>query len=319
MAKRLAGLLVAIALVGCGGDDDDLGLPDPSSGRRGGEELKTAEEVAEAAREDLDCPADVDTPARAEGAPVDDVVGVRPGLSFDEARNLVLCSDEMLVAQEGGRAFNIQTYGATLRHGFTARYAEAEKSSEQIMKEMQDDFMARSGNAVRQDMQPGQAKWYVATMGLPGQERVIAVAREEWFAEGKNPTVDSVVQAVIGKYGPPGLNQEQNYGHRWVRWTYDPRGRPVTETSPLYSQCQGISSPDGGTSFSPDCGLVVEARVQPLQSNPQLAQSLQVGVIDQAVGYQAIVSTEQALQAGDAARKAREVSEAAESADAPKL
>jgi hypothetical protein len=64
---------------------------------------------------------------------------------------------------------------------------------------------------------------------------------------------------------------------------------------------------------------VVEARVQPLQSNPQLAQSLQVGVIDQAVGYQAIVSTEQALQAGDAARKAREVSEAAESADAPKL
>lgn len=319
LKTRLMLALVAALLGGCGSDDDDLGLPDPSSGRRNAEDLKSAEEVAEEARGDVDCPADVDTPERAEGAPVDDVVGVRPGLTYEEAENLVLCSDEMLVVQTGGRAFNIQTFGQTLRHGFTARYAEAEKSADQIRREMQESFSARMGNAVTQDMLPGQSKWYVGTMGMPGQERVIAVAREEWFGEGKNPTAASVAQALISKYGTPSRTREDNYGQRTLDWIYDPRGRAVGETSPLYQQCTGISDPDGGTSFSPDCGLVLQARVITLESNRQLAQYMQVGAIDQATGYQAIVSTEQALQAGDAQRKAREVEEAAESADAPQL
>jgi hypothetical protein len=312
-------LFAACALAGCGSDDDeDIGLPDPSSGRRGAEQLASAEEVAEKARGDVDCPADVETPARAEGAPVDDVVGVRPGLSYDEAVNLVLCSHDLLVLQTGGRMFNIQTFGQELRQGFTARFAEAEKSYDEIRKEMEQGFMERAGNAVTQDMLPGQSKWYVGAMGLPGQERVIAVAREEWFAEGKNPTLASVEQALIGKYGAPSRAFEQNH-HKTLSWIHDPRGRPVTETSPLFQQCGGISDPDGGTNYSPDCGLVVEARIAPLESNTALARYFQVGVIDQANGYQAITATEQALRAQDDQRKAREAEDAAENADAPQL
>jgi len=308
--------LLLVASFGCGTDDDDIGLPDPSSGR-GEEDLASAEDVAEQARGDVDCPAEIDSPDRAEGAPVDDVVGVRPGLTYDEALNAVLCSHEMLVATQDTRGFNIQTYGATLRQGFSARFAEAEKSSQQIMKEMQDGFIARSGNAVTQDMLPGQSKWYVATMGLPEQERVISVAREEWFAEGKNPTRDAVAQALIEKYGTP--SRDQTTSQRLIWWIYDPRGRLATETSPLYTQCAGVSDPDGGTNFSPDCGLVVHAQIIPLPTNPDLAQYLQVGAIDQAGGYQAITGTEQALAAGDAERKARETREAAENTDAPTL
>lgn len=323
MRKTKLGLaLLALgALIACGsGESEDIGLPDPSSGRGSApEDLDTAEEVAEQARGDVDCPADIDSPGRPEGAPVDDVLGVRPGLGYDEAVNLVLCSHDLLVAQHGSRGFNIQTYGQTLRQGFTARFAEAEKSADQIRREMQEGFMDRAGNAVTQDMGPGQAKWYVATMGMPGQERVIAVAREEWFAAGKNPTLASVEQALIKKYGPPTQTRAQNYGMKLLSWKYDPRGRVVTETSPLFTQCQGVSSPDGGTNFSPDCGLVVQAQVLPMESNADLAQSMQVGVIDQANGYQAITDTEQALAGADAQRKAREVEEATESADAPQL
>jgi hypothetical protein len=315
-AALIAGLMFA-----CSSDEEELGLPDPSSG--GGDRaagLATAEEVAEAKRGDVDCPADIDSPPRAEGAPVDDVVGVRPGMTYEEAANVVLCSEDMLVLQEGGgRAFNIQTFGQTLRQGFTAGFAEREKSSDEIMKEMQQGFMERSGNAVTQDMLPGQSKWYVATMGMPGAERVIAVAREEWFDEGKNPTVESVTAALAGKYGTPARSIEQGHGQKVLAWIYDPLGRPVTETSPLFQQCIGISDPDGGTNFSPDCGLVVEARVAPLESNPQLASHVQVGVIDQMNGYQAITGTEQALLAADQQRKAAEVSQAAENADAPQL
>jgi len=310
-------LVAALGVAACGSDDDDIGLPDPSSGRRGGEDLASAEEVAENTRGDVDCPADIDTPERADGAPVDDVVGVRPGLTYDEAVNVVLCTHDMLVATADGRGFNIQTYGQTLRQGFGARFAEAEKSSQEIMKEMQEGFMARSGNAVTQDMLPGQSKWSVTTMGLPQQERVISVAREEWFAEGKNPTRDAVAKALIEKYGTP--SRDLTTSQRMIWWIYDPRGRLATETSPLYTQCGGISDPDGGTNFSPDCGLVVHAQIVPMPSNPDLAQYIQVGVIDQAGGYQAITGTERALAAGDAERQARETREAAENADAPQL
>ena len=117
-------------------------------------------------------------------------------MTYDEAANVVMCTNELMVVTEGGTGgFNIQTYGQTLRQGFTARIAEprVQKTSKQIMEEMQDDMLARSGNAVRYDLQPGQSKWLVTTMGMPGQEKVIAAAREEWFAAGKNPTMASAI------------------------------------------------------------------------------------------------------------------------------
>lgn len=281
----------------------------------------TAEEVAEEARGKVRCPTKIKTPARASNAPVDDVVGVRPGMTFDEAANVVMCThDLMVVAADAGRRFNIQTYGQTIRQGFSARFAEprVQKTSQQIMKEMQDDMLARSGNARRDDMKPGQAKWYVSTMGIPGEERVIAAAREEWFEEGRNPTMDSVAQALSKKYGVPTHNQDSG-NTRVLTWSYDPLGRRLTETSPLYHQCRGTADPDGATNFSPDCGVVVMAMLVATRENPGLAQYLQVGTMDQATGYEAITGTERALQQLDEQRKAKELEVAGKNANAPQL
>ena len=52
-------------------------------------------------------------------------------------------------------------------------------------------------------MPPGQSRFYVSTMGMPGQEQVISVAREEYYAEGKQPTLEGLTQALIAKYGQP--------------------------------------------------------------------------------------------------------------------
>lgn len=281
----------------------------------------SAEQVAEESRGDVDCPADIDTPERAGNAPVDDVVGVRPGLTFEEASNVVLCSNDLLVVSPPStQGFNIKTYGATIRQGFSARFAEPRvvKTSRQIMQEMQDEMIARSGNAVTQDMQPGQAKWYVSTMGLPGQERVIAAAREEWFIEGRNPTMQSVADALIGKYGQPTRHQVAPHVISLV-WTRDPQGRSVPETAPLANQCVAMSSPNGGSNFSPDCGLVVAAMIWPKRENPALAQYFHVGVADQANGYQLIVDTEQALESQEMARRKQQVEDAAKNADGPQL
>jgi hypothetical protein len=63
----------------------------------------------------------------------------------------------------------------------------------------------------------------------------------------------------------------------------------------------------------------VAATVIPLRSNPALAQDLQVGVVDQAAGYQALTDTQQGLQAMDAARRAKQVQDASKNAEAPQL
>lgn len=318
-------VILAVALSACGskkppaaaGGSDASGQKSQSAPSGNA----TAEEVAEEARGDVDCPADIETPARAANAPVDDVVGLRPGLTYEEAANVAMCTNDLMVVQaDSSRGVNMQTYGQTIRQGFSARFAKPriEKTSKQIMQEMQDDMIARGGNAVRQDMQPGEAKIYVATMGMPGQERVISAAREEWFAEGKNPTIASVEQALITKYGTP--NKSQLAGTtKYLTWAYDSRGRPITETSPFYNQCNGNASPDGGSNYSPDCGLVVAAIISPLRENPELSQYFQVGVVDQAGGYEAITATEASLQQLDTQRKAQQVQEASKNADAPTL
>ena len=204
MKHRIVFLLLAssLALAACGSKGSTGGAAAGGTGsaaqtsRSAASGDATAEQVAREARGKVKCPAKLTLAARAAGAPVDDVLGVRPGMAYEEAANIVLCSDDLMVVAESGRGFDIKTYGQKIRQGFSARFAEPRvaKSSREIMKEMQDDMMMRSGNAVRpDDMKPGQSKWYVTTMGLPGRERVIAAAREEWFAAGKNPTVESVV------------------------------------------------------------------------------------------------------------------------------
>lgn len=314
----IAALCAVLAACGQGGPSAPGASAKPRPAPSG---AATAEQVAEEARGDLDCPADIDTAARADNAPVDDVVGVRPGLTFEEASSVVLCSNELLVASPPStRGFNIKTYDATIRQGFSARFAEPRvvKTSKQYMQEMQDDMIARSGNAVRPDMLPGQSRWYVSTMGLPGQERVIAAAREEWFAEGRNPTTQSVADALIKKYGQPTRQQVAPHVTNLV-WTRDPQGRFVPETSPLANRCTAMSSPNGGSNFSPDCGLVIAAMVWPLRDNPALAEHFEVGVADQANGYQLIVDTEQALENGEMAKRKQQVVDAAKNADGPQL
>lgn len=333
-AIRAAILLAAITLAGTLAACGSSGKPDAAAATRDGDGSASsasrtdalpanasAEEVAAAARGDVDCPADVETPAPAAGSPVDDVVGVRPGMTWDEATNVVMCSNPLLViAPETGRGFDIQTYGQTIRQGFSARFAEprVEKTGRQIVQEMERNAMARTMNAVRHDMKPGQTKWFVATMGMPGQERVISAAREEWFAEGHNPTMDSVEQALIAKYGTPTWKMI-DHDYRRLRWAYDPRGRLITETSPLFNRCSANADPDSGENVSADCGIVVAAMIQAPRDNLELSQFMQVGVVDQANGYAALTATTQGLQALDAQRRAQQVQEAAKNAQAPQL
>lgn len=324
-ACAAAGVALAVALAACGGADTPAPGPNkPAAGSTPRDAGAPAEVVAREARGGLSCPARIASPPRAQGGPVDDVLGVRPGLGYDEAMAAVLCTHELLVATpQTGRGFNLKAPDArSVRQGFSAVFAEPRivKSSKQIMQEMQADAIARSGNAVREDLKPGQAKWFVSTMGLPGQERVLSVAREERFAADQNPTVETVVEALLKKYGTPSRVQPITRGQLPVlRWAYDPTGQLATEGSALFHKCQGTSDPNGSVSLAPDCGIVVQALLVPQRSNPDLVDRLQVGVVDQGGGYGMIVATEQGLDQSDRERRAKEVDKAAKNTKAPSL
>lgn len=321
-SARWSLVVMMAGLAACGAKSP--GQAAVSTAAAGGSKWNTnasAEQVAAEGRGGVDCPAHAAMPAPDPKAPVADVVGVRPGMTYEDAAHIVLCTDPLMVLRpDTSRGFQMKTYGQTIRQGFEARLAEprVQKSSKQIMQEMQDDALARGGNAVRRDMKPGQSKWYVGTMGVPGHEQVINVAREEWFAAGRNPPMISVEQALLKKYGTPTRNQKAA-GRIMISWVYDPLGRPVTETSPLYNRCFGAADPNAGVNLSPDCGVVVAAVVAPLPDNADLSEFMQVGAVDQAGGYQAITATEQTLARLDSQRKARQVEAASKDADAPKL
>jgi hypothetical protein len=306
-------IALASTLAACGGSG-----PSPSSSVAASKAAAaslpanaSAEQVASHMRGNVHCPADA--PAAPAGTPVDDIVGVRPGLTYEQAANAVMCSSPLLVVTPvTNRGYDIQTYGQTIRQGFNALLAEprVEKTAQQTMHEMQQEFMDRENNATRH-LQPGQSRWFVSTMGPPGKERVVSAAREEWFAKGKNPTMASVIQALTKKYGTPSANQDMGSGDRALSWAYDPQGRPVVGSS-----CSGIWSPDQGANLSPDCGVTIVAQVVSMRDNPALGRFVDIGVVDGAAGYKLLTDTENGLKAMDAARRAAQVKEAAKNAGA---
>ncbi|KQW36194.1 hypothetical protein [Rhizobacter sp. Root404] len=70
---------------------------------------------------------------------------------------------------------------------------------------------------------------------------------------------------------------------------------------------------------TPECGVVVQAVLVPQKTNPELVDRLQVGIVDQALGYRLIGATEQGLAQLDQRRRAQEVDKAARNGKAPSL
>jgi hypothetical protein len=226
----------------------------------------------------------------------------------------------LMVQADPGRRFQIETYGQPVRQGLHGRMARAQvqKTGRQIMQEMQDHALARGSNRLQRDVLPGESKWYVGSFGLPGEERVTHAMREEWFPEGRLPPMDSVLQALVVKYGEPSTHGG-GAGDRQLSWVYSPDGQRVAPGTRLAQTCGMHPSPNAGVQLSTDCGVVVAARVFAPRDNPALAQFIQVGTVDQAAGYRLLDQTERALKAAESRRRAAQVQEAAKHAADPTL
>ena|SRR5690242_15996316 len=100
LIRQIFVLLIVAGLTACGADKPGsagaaLGSSPSKAAPRPGN--ASAEQVAREARGAVNCPARVQTGARDAKAPVDDVLGVRPGMSYEDAANVVMCSHELMI------------------------------------------------------------------------------------------------------------------------------------------------------------------------------------------------------------------------------
>ena len=265
-------IIVAGALAGCGKSEGEVAMQKDSS------ITDAVKKAATEARADMSCPANIKMPARAATDPVDDVLGVRPGMTYDEARNMVLCTNNALIATPQGTSYSVETYGKEIRGGFSATYANS------------------------------STNWTAETMGMPGEERVLFINRQENLKEGAEITEAALKESLIKKYGTPSIQGGS------LAWAYDTRSRLITETSPLYNQCVKNATSD----LTPDCGLKIAASWSNKYQNPSLVTNYSVMSVDKAKGDFLLNDTRRKMEALEMERRKKET-ENAQSKSGPAL
>ncbi|MBX3603380.1 MAG: hypothetical protein KIS83_14815 [Rubrivivax sp.] len=237
--------------------------------------------------------------------PGPDIVGLKLGMSFDEALNHARCAMPDGVVGVSHRWFQQMRTGSTAlqNQGFTVQRGETS-----------DCDYRKIGDAQKCGL--GRRVWdhvaeliSVASPGVDGRQAVVGIWRQQHWKPGEMPAREAVLTALRDKYGREG--ELTNQPHGTVSWRYDAAGNPLAGNDPRFQECFGIRARTGNQSWREGCGLSISADLVPPRDNPQLVQSLYVGIAHQ----ERLLAVGDAMQAEldrlDAERRAGEVQRAA--------
>ena len=179
-----------------------------------------------------------------------DVIGLRVGMSESAAVQLLkkdnpdIVIDEMVAGVHRG---DRQYRGGTTRYGVDAAkladYMQWRKNGqpEYQMPYIKVGLAARPPGKVATSLIVIQTS--VQTPGSQEESRVLAVSRSLLFSGEKRPTVKSLLDALIEKYGHPSVNWPQGAGDgrgSIYSWEFDAKGRwrdnPATRTYPVFGE-----------------------------------------------------------------------------------
>lgn len=245
---------------------------------------------------EVDCD-NVAIPPRADGRPVDDLRGLRLGVPLETAIRFGQCP-------KGEQADSVMLEG----DGPTLRRDQAGLKIRSFVRIATGTHKPRWGATdvlnydPRTKLETVDAQWSLYADGMPGQEKVYALWLVQPFAQGEQPTIASQVAALEGKYGKPSLTGDRGE----LFWLYGPDGKrlPEFDREKLRQCSNGIAIYGTQMNWRPDCGLTIAAQVDTAYDNPQLAQSVQVAMIDAAAYYDYEVNRfpaeRDALRAGQA-------------------
>ncbi|GAA4773190.1 hypothetical protein GCM10023219_20460 [Stakelama sediminis] len=277
-------LVMALVLTGCGkgnkGLDATGNVASAPTPRDLGKDEKPSGAMDNWGKKiDITCPATFPIPQRPADAPVDDVRGLRLGVSGNTAIRFAQCKDGKVldsVYAEGDESFNHNSGGLKIRT--MATVATGTLPDYWYRTRFNGDFEQDPSKKLAHT----DAIWHFLMDGMPGKEKLYGIWLEQPFAKGSQPTVASQAAALKKKYGEP--NYTDSNGRAY--WLHLPNGQPIPEFNrDLLHRCSRyLSASQQSLSFDPECGLVITASLTPAQ-NPMLAQSVNVAAADPAALY----------------------------------
>lgn len=313
-----AGLVTACGGENGAGDGGDQAQGTAENGKTDGQ-ADVASATAEKKRK---CPPKLTTGQRADGAPVDDIVGIRPGMSFDDVTWVLECRGDVPVLETAAKWNIKQDYGYPIRQLIRATNG-VPCTSQEILADMRSmgDAKCDGGGYSFKSLKDITQQVAVVFTGMPNDEVARAVWRRNVFVTGENPTVESLSGSLAEKYGAPHNTETDRRGVTHFTWQYDLLGRPMSQATPAFRTCSNSVNANfnAGHGWSSACGLTVKASIKPVQGNELLAGELNIGVMHQKDFYEAGTQFERDLMAANEQRKREQAEEAAQQGAAPDL
>lgn len=234
-----------------------------------------------------DCPAEP-AASRADGAPVDDIVNLRPGMSYDEVLAVLECRDDIRVVQTAPMWSISENYGIPTR--------QLLRASDGIPCDAR-EAGCESGEPF-EPLRGVRREYVVAFTGMPEQEIARVIWRRSQYAEEDAQAVSVLLQSLNEKYGPPQLQATGDHlrlnrarpGATNLVWLY---GRDGSAAPPPASQFSNaamswetcINGPQPQFSerhsWNSGCNLTIRAEILPQEGNPLLARELNMMVMNQ--------------------------------------
>lgn len=299
-----AAFMAMSLLAGCGQSDD------PAKGNASKDKAGT-DRVADNAVPGADgaapsCPPEL---SKASGP---DIVGIHLGISGAEAFAIAQCHAPSAKVKPEDSWLQLEAHGIKLKQQLVRLTAGVAHVCRQ--GDVQCMLSGKEWDQIDEEIT-------IASPGVPGHEAVAGVWRTQNFVEGSQPVVNDMIAALIKKYGQP--QSQRNYsppeypapGRMEIYWQTDPSGAPMSEQNPNYNRCVGSVRPDGETTqqWSDGCGMSISASIDRSRTNPDLAASLKVGIMDQAKTYAYGEAIQQQLNQMDGARRQEELNKAKQS------
>jgi hypothetical protein len=216
------------------------------------------------------CPAVVTTPPRAADQPVDDLGGLRPGLTREDARNILACMAGDFSIRIEPRAFELP--------------AKA--------RQLHDELYAGKDGLT----------WLLGLfVAQGGTETVGTVRREATFSPARAPLIADVEADILRHFGPSHESHSLPGGGRQMTWTYLKSGKrvrtPPVEGSPSYlidlaayigagfqqADCAKNAQLafDAPPTFDIRCGVTIRAAIDASPSDRLRAWRVRQVIVDQ--------------------------------------
>jgi hypothetical protein len=316
----LAALMLAACGQGGGGTGDvhaDAAVVEPSAEQRA--EAEAAETYFDPALTRPRCPARVDTAQY----PGPELLGLRLGMTRAEAIAIAYCERRDFHVDTNNRFFSIDTRGERLGpQTITLRDGNRHQCTvEEVMGGLGVERTRGCGREVGAWVYKDTKQIiHIVTPGRPGQERVMGIWRTEEFGDNA-PTTDATQASLIQRFGEPSLRSEQTYSRQvFLYWVYDTAGALMTSTNPQTRECAQNIAPGyrAEQRWSSNCGLTIVGVVRGAESNPAVASSYHIAIMNQQVMHQLGAAMEQHYAQAELAAREAEV-ERAKGAAAPEL